>query len=137
MRDSGRTSRPLAHAVLVDLDDADLVVMDSRWVAAGGLDVDEGEAAGKVAGINPVTRELNEVISVKDTVLYEVDAADPRDEAIQFNSVYSARGMNVLSNFSPRKLLAWDTDTDNGVLALPTIAMTEIHHLLNPLTWTK
>ena len=68
--------------------------------------------------INPETRELNEVIEVKDTVLYEVDAADPRDEAIQFNSVYSARGMNVLSNFSPRKLLAWDTDTDNGVLAL-------------------
>jgi hypothetical protein len=68
--------------------------------------------------INPETRELNEVITVKDTVLYEIDGVDPRDEAIQFNSVYSARGMNVLSNFSPRKLLAWDTDTDNGVLAL-------------------
>ncbi len=41
--------RPLAHAVLVHLDDADLGDGFALGWAAGGLDVDKGEAAGKAA----------------------------------------------------------------------------------------
>lgn len=41
---------PLAHPILVDLDDGDLGDRFALGGAAGGLDVDEGEAAGGEAG---------------------------------------------------------------------------------------
>lgn len=73
--------------------------------------------------INTESRNLNETVTVHDNVLYEIVASDPRDEAIHFNSVYSARGLNVLSGYSPRKILAWDTDTDNDILAISNYSL--------------
>lgn len=68
--------------------------------------------------INPDIRNLNDIIDVKDNVLYEIKASEPRDQAIQANGPASARGINVLSQYSPRKIVSWDTDTDNNVLAI-------------------
>lgn len=73
--------------------------------------------------INPETRQMNEVIDVTDNVLYEIDATPTFDQAVQFNSVYSARGLNVLSNYSPRRLVGWDTDTDNNIMALANYSL--------------
>jgi hypothetical protein len=67
--------------------------------------------------INKTSRLFDEVLSVKDNVLYELTDEDP-DLAVQFSSVYSTRGLNVLSKDSPRRIITWDTDTDNDVLAI-------------------
>ena len=68
--------------------------------------------------VNTQSRDVNEAVVALDEVLYEIDASATFDQARQFNSVYSARGLNVMSEYSPRKLIAWDTDTDQNILAL-------------------
>ena len=55
-------------------------------------------------------------LKLDDKVVYRVDFEDPSVVA-PFNSNYMTTALNSTSNFSPRKLIGWDTDSTNNIRA--------------------
>jgi hypothetical protein len=62
------------------------------------------------------TNNPNFQLLLDDKVVYRVNFADPA-VAVPFNSNYMTTALNSTSNFSPRKLIGWDTDSNNNIRA--------------------
>lgn len=78
------------------------------------------------AQINPVrslevfdkpTMNPEFALELNDDVVYRVDGTKPAGEN-QFNSAYITTRLNSTSDFSPRKVIGWDTDASNSIRAL-------------------
>lgn len=72
------------------------------------------------------TLDFNSPVTCYDEVIYEVTNTES-DKLKVFNSVYSSRGLNVLSKYSPRKIITWDTDTNNDLFVLSKYSVDREH----------
>lgn len=71
-------------------------------------------------------------LQLDDKVVYRVNFEDPA-VAEPFNSNYMTTALNSTSNFSPRKLIGWDTDSANNIRAAAQYVEAGADETLNQL----
>lgn len=78
------------------------------------------------------TNNPNYQLKLDDKVVYRVNFDDPAVTA-PFNSNYLTTALNSTSNFSPRKLIGWDTDSANNIRAAAHYSEAGADETLNQL----
>jgi hypothetical protein len=81
---------------------------------------------------NTETNENNFYVNLKDDVVYRVDGTKPAGDIV-LNTVYLTTSLNSTSDFSPRKVIGWDTDVANNIRALTRYSEAGVAKQLNQL----